>query len=330
MADFGLYDWALITDHHNQTVHLFAANTQANTESIVQEVIALWGRGGLKKSSDITLGAFTPLISHASYSQSFDAIGDALYQGRCYQANYTQPFLADYQGKTWSLFEKIRAHNPVPFSAYFRGISQVLLSFSPERFLLGDNRRLLTSPIKGTARRALDANEDWALQQELLHSAKNRAENTMIVDLLRNDLSKIAEAGSVKVTQLCELESYRSVHHLVSTIEAICVESVNPLEAFLSCFPGGSITGAPKIEAMRVIYEQEPYARGVYCGSIAYFSAHGRFDSNIAIRTFIARDNQISISAGGGIVIDSRREEEYAECLVKIKSLVTVHGINER
>lgn len=321
LADFGLYDWAIITDHHKQTVTLFAAHYHADTKAVVEEVLARWERKPHRDTVSTVLTTFEPLISEAAYYESFHAIWQALNQGRCYQVNYTQPFNADYQGNTWSIFKKIRADNPVPFSAYLRGEHQDIISFSPERLLMHAESRLLTSPIKGTVRRASDETMDKLLQHELLNSAKNRAENTMIVDLLRNDLSKIAESGSVQVTALCQLETYRSVHHLVSTIEAVCRGDKKPLDAFLSCFPGGSITGAPKLEAMRVIYEQEPYARGAYCGSVAYFSAHGRFDSSIAIRTLIARENQLSLSAGGGIVIDSRCDEEYAECLVKIKSL---------
>lgn len=320
IADFALYDWAIITDHHQKTVTLFAANDHTNTKAVLKEVLAKWEQKYHRVALANVLTDFEPLISQADYYESFHAIWDALNQGRCYQVNYTQPFNAEYEGDTWSIFEKIRAENPVPFSAYLRG-QQDILSFSPERFLVHDDRCLLTSPIKGTVRRSADEVLDQLLKHELLNSEKNRAENTMIVDLLRNDLSKIAQSGSVQVTALCQLETYRSVHHLVSTIEAVCRQELNPLAAFLSCFPGGSITGAPKLEAMRVIYEQEPYARGAYCGSVAYFSAHGRFDSSIAIRTLIAEEGQLSLSAGGGIVIDSRCDDEYAECLVKIKSL---------
>ena len=321
LADFGLYDWAIIVDHQQKKVTLFAANQHSDTAAVVEDVLGRWKLHTACVRDNGSHTEFKSLISREAYSDSFKSIWDALYQGRCYQVNYTQPFIAEYQGETWSIFERIRAENRVPFSAYFRGTHQDLLSFSPERFLLCDNHHLFTSPIKGTVRRSQDGALDQRLQAELLNCAKNRAENTMIVDLLRNDLSKIAEVGSVKVTALCELESYRSVHHLVSTIQATCRQEITPLQAFLSCFPGGSITGAPKKEAMKVIYEQEPFARGAYCGSIAYFSAHGRFDSNIAIRTLIAENNQLTLSAGGGIVIESQCDQEYAECMVKIKSL---------
>ncbi len=321
LADFSLYDWAIITDHHQKTVTLFAANNHTNTADVIEDVLARWERRECRGDASVVVTEFESLIGQSAYYESFEAISTALNQGRCYQVNYAQPFNAKYNGDPWRIFEKIRVENRVPFSAYLRGQKQDLLSFSPERFLEHDHRRLLTSPIKGTVRRSLNEELDQQLQQELLNSIKNRAENTMIVDLMRHDLSKIAESGSVRVTALCQLETYRSVHHLVSSIEALRRQEMSPLTVFLSCFPGGSITGAPKLESMRVIYEQEPYARGAYCGSVAYFSAHGRFDSSITIRTLIAEEGQLSLSAGGGIVIDSRCDDEYAECFVKIKSL---------
>ena len=250
---------------------LFAANQSSETKTVIEAVLAKWERKSYCVVAPAALSEFLPLISQDEYYDSFRAIWDALYQGRCYQVNYTQPFKAEYQGDSWSIFEKIRSTNPVPYSAYLRGQTCDLISFSPERFLLHDNRNLLTTPIKGTIRRSMDEAMDALLRRELMNSAKNRAENTMIVDLLRNDLSKIAESGSVHVTALCELETYQSVHHLVSTIEAVGRQGMNSLAAFISCFPGGSITGAPKLEAMRVIYEQEPFARGAYCGSVVYF-----------------------------------------------------------
>lgn len=189
-----------------------------------------------------------------------------------------------------------------------------------------DKDKLLTSPIKGTEKRSSDPQRDELLRNSLLASSKNQAENVMIVDLLRNDLGKIAKPGSVHVRDLCAVESYQAVHHLVSNIEAIALEDQSMMDVFSACFPGGSITGAPKLEAMRIIAEQEAYARGVYCGSIGYFSRHGRFDSNIAIRTVVAREKILHMAAGGGIVIDSNWEDEYLECFTKIAAII--NGLN--
>ena len=326
LVDLGLYDWAIISDHHLKKVTLFQANSQPQTVELVKEVLACWEGKSEGSDSFIFRDSFRSLISKAAYQDAFYAIHQDLRRGRAYQVNYTQPFNAPYQGDTWAIYKKIRAKNPVPFSAFFRSNEADILSFSPERFLMMDRGNLLTSPIKGTAKRSSEQLLDDLLRQELLTSTKNRAENIMIVDLLRNDLGKIAQAGSVKVSALCEVESYESVHHLVSHVEAQCLKDKSLLQAFRACFPGGSITGAPKLEAMKIIAEQEHYGRGVYCGSIGYFSSHGRFDTNIAIRTLIARNEILHLAAGGGLVIDSNWEEEYFECFTKIAAIV--NGLN--
>lgn len=322
LLNLGLYDWAIIADHRQQSVTLFAGNLLQETREIVNNVLELW-HNPEKKIKDASLKSdFTPLMSQHDYIKAFSAIYQSLREGRSYQVNLTQPFHAAYEGDSWALYKKISEKNPVPFAAFLRTSVADILSFSPERFLYYDNGQLMTSPIKGTIRRSNDAIEDEQLKMELASCEKNRAENVMIVDLLRNDLGKIAQPGSVRVTDICEVQSYHSVHHLVSTIEARCLSSVSPFDAFLSCFPGGSITGAPKIESMHIIHEQESYARGVYCGSIGYFSRHGRFDTNIAIRTITAKDNFLHLAAGGGIVIDSNYEDEYRECFIKIAAIM--------
>ena len=212
----GLYDWAIISDHHLKKVTLFAANSQPQTIDLVKEVLACWEGESEGSGSFILKDSFKSLITKAAYQDAFYAIHQDLQRGRAYQVNYTQPFNAAYQGDAWAIYKKIRAKNPVPFSAFFRSKEADILSFSPERFLMMDKGALLTSPIKGTAKRASEQLLDDSLRQALAASTKNRAENVMIVDLLRNDLGKIAEAGSVKVSALCEVESYEAVHHLVS------------------------------------------------------------------------------------------------------------------
>lgn len=322
LLDLGLYDWAIIVDHHQQKTTLFAANTHPSTAGNVEHVMRLWqdpssvsGRGTLSSE-------FSALITQQDYQRAFLTIRQALIHGRSYQVNFTQAFHAEYEGDSWEFYKKISKKNPVPFSAFLRTEDADILSFSPERFLLYDHGKLITSPIKGTIRRSADPEKDECLKQELLACEKNKAENVMIVDLLRNDLGKIAKPGSVCVTSLCNLESYNSVHHLVSTIEAQCLPEIHPFDAFLSCFPGGSITGAPKREAMRIIHEQELYSRGVYCGALGYFSRHGYFDTNIAIRTITAKNNRLHLAAGGGLVIDSHVEDEYNECFIKIAAVI--------
>ncbi|KTD61599.1 aminodeoxychorismate synthase component I [Legionella spiritensis] len=321
LAELGFYDWAIIADHVLQQVTLLAVNTHHDTRAITQEVLERWHTGDSDFYGGKAVSSFLPLVSKEEYRDVFYAVQHALQKGRCYQVNYTQPFNARYDGGSWSVYRRVRASNPVPFAAYMKTEWGNILSFSPERFIKMENRVLQTSPIKGTERRSSDPDDDKRLMAGLLSSAKNRAENVMIVDMMRNDFSKIAQVGSVKVNTLCELQSFAEVHHLVSHVEALCHDAVSPLDAFLSCFPGASITGAPKLEAMKMIAEQERFARSVYCGSIGYFSSHGCFDTNIAIRTMLARDNVLSLSAGGGLVVESDCEEEYQECLTKIAAI---------
>ncbi|MFT4057956.1 MAG: aminodeoxychorismate synthase component I [Legionella sp.] len=327
LLNLGMYDWAIIVDHHLQQTTLFAAQTQSETEHIVAEVMCLWKEPIKAKAKGSMTSVFCPILTKEEYGSALATIKQALHKGRCYQVNYTQPFHAHYEGDAWTFYRKISKKNPVPFSAFLRMDEADILSFSPERFLLYDKGKLLTSPIKGTIRRSADPSIDGQLQQELVTSEKNIAENVMIVDLLRNDLGKIAQPGSVHVSALCALESYNSVHHLVSTIEAQCLPEIQPFSAFLSCFPGGSITGAPKLEAMHMIHELELHSRGIYCGSIGFFSRHGYFDTNIAIRTVTATNERLHLAVGGGIVMDSEPEDEYQECFIKIAAVI--NGLKE-
>ena len=317
LIDLAFYDWAIIVDHTLKQVHLLTSNQQQR-----DELRERWFDYHSSTAPFSLQTPFTPIMAIDAYRQAFQTIHQALREGRAYQVNLTQAFLAEYLGNAWGMYTNIRLKNPVPYSAFLRTHAADILSFSPERFLTIDEGQVLTSPIKGTARRSQDVEMDKALQDALMACPKNRAENVMIVDLLRNDLGRFAKPGSVNVSSLCELQSFHAVHHLVSDIEAICKDNISPLQAFLACFPGGSITGAPKLESMRIISENEPFGRGVYCGSIAYFSSHGRVDSSIAIRTITAKNQQLYLAAGGGIVMDSNCEDEYQECFTKIAAFI--------
>lgn len=322
LVDLGLYDWAIIADHHLRKMYLFAANKHPNTKTLIQEMQLLWNASIDQCKTSSYSDNFSAAISKDKYVKSFHSIQEALYSGRCYQINYTQKYHASYSGDSWDLYKKISKTNPVPFAAFIRTDAMDILSFSPERFMYYEQGKVLTSPIKGTIKSSENAEEDRALQQKLIDCPKNKAENTMIVDLMRNDFGKIAKPGSVEVTNLCAVQSFNGLHHLVSDIQAECIDTITPMDAFLSCFPGGSITGTPKIEAMKLIQELEGQARGVYCGSMAYFSNHQRFDSSITIRTLIAKDGVLELAAGGGIVVDSDCEEEYQECSVKLAGIL--------
>lgn len=329
LLDMGLYDWALVVDHQLQKVTFFAEQNNAKNQAILDEVRTIWNQDEptLPLTAKV-LGDFQPLISQEDYQVALNKIHGDIKRGRYYQVNFTQPFVTTYQGSAFSLYQQVTAVNPVPYAAYIQGAEVEILSFSPERFLSYDEGAIRAEPIKGTIKRASDAKADWLLQQKLLESEKNQAENVMIVDLLRNDLGKIARPGSVQVPHLCVVESYPSVHHLVSTVTAQCRPDIHPFDAFISCFPGGSITGAPKLEAMQAIMELEPYSRGVYCGAVGYFSRHPFFDTNITIRTLTAQSGNLYLAAGGGIVMDSHADEEYQECFIKIMAII--NGIQRK
>src|SRR5690606_2787944 len=226
---------------------------------------------------------------------------DYLRAGDCYQVNYAQHFQAPWRGDPWQAYRHLRQLLPSPYSAYLEWPDHAVLSLSPEQFLGVEGDRVQTRPIKGTAPRGATATEDDALAARLRNSAKDRAENLMIVDLLRNDLGKSCVPGSITVPELFALESLANVHHLVSTVTGRLRRDQTPLDLLAHCFPGGSVTGAPKRRAMEIIAELEPVGRALYCGSVFHASAHGRLDSSIAIRTLLVAGDQIHCWGGGGI-----------------------------
>ena len=217
------------------------------------------------------------------------------------------------QGSPWQGYKRIRAMNPAPFSAYMECGDFVLMSISPERFLRLRDNHVTACPIKGTRPRSAEYQIDYQSAEALRKSGKDRAENLMIVDLLRNDLGQCCQTGSVRVTQLFAVESFANVHHLLSSIEGDLRPGSDACDLLRACFPGGSITGAPKRRVMEIIDSLEPDCRGVYCGAIGYLSRHGDMDLNIAIRTAIYHRGTLYFHAGGGIVADSHGDDEYQE-----------------
>ncbi|MCH7576393.1 MAG: aminodeoxychorismate synthase component I [Chloroflexi bacterium] len=270
-------------------------------------------------STDVPPSSFTS----AGYKGAVQRVRDYIFAGDIYQANLSQRFHLPLMNSPFDVYLQLRSHNPAPFSAYINLPEVQLLSASPERFLRFDpgNRRLQTRPIKGTRPRGRTEEEDEALARKLLASEKDRAENVMIVDLERNDLGRVAEIGSVRVTELASLETLPTVFHLASTVEATLREDRDVVDLLLATFPGGSITGAPKIRAMEIIDELEPTARSVYTGAIGYLGFDGSIDLNIAIRTILVRHGVAYFQAGGGIVADSDPEMEYQETLHKASAL---------
>jgi para-aminobenzoate synthetase component 1 len=251
-------------------------------------------------------------------------VREYIVAGDIFQANLSQRFQGPLAEAPFDLYRRLRRRNPAPFAAYLGFGELEILSASPERFLRldQDQRRIETRPIKGTRPRGLGPMHDAALGRALAESEKDRAENVMIVDLLRNDLSRVCRPGTVRVPELFALEHHPTVHHLVSTVVGELDTGAGAEDLLRAAFPGGSITGAPKVRAMEIIAELEPTQRGVYCGSIGYISASGAMDTSIVIRTYLALRGQIYFQAGGGIVADSDPELEYRETLDKARGLI--------
>ncbi|NWA86146.1 aminodeoxychorismate synthase component I [Pseudomonas sp. D2002] len=321
-ARFGLYAWALTSDHQARTSQLVFHPALAASER--QRLIDLFSLPASEASASFALrGPMAPDLSAEAYRQAIVRIQDYIQAGDCYQVNFAQRFRAPCIGDPWVAYCALREACPTPFSG-FQSLPDdgAVLSLSPERFVHISQRRVETRPIKGTRPRGLTPAEDAANAAELLASPKDRAENLMIVDLLRNDLGRTCRTGSVKVPELFSLESYPNVHHLVSSVTGELADDKDALDLIAGSFPGGSITGAPKIRAMQIIDELEPTRRGLYCGSLMYLDVRGEMDSSIAIRSLLVKDGQVCCWGGGGIVADSQWEAEYQESLTKVRVLL--------
>ena len=322
----GIYDRALVVDHKLQRawfVHRGLAQAQVNT-ALAAVVVPKTLTPPVLAPNFVVTSAVCPEISFAEYAASFARIQRYLNDGDCYQVNFSQRFCAHAAGDPFDAYLRLRRLNAAPFAAFLRLPEATILSSSPERFIEVRGRAIETRPIKGTRPRATAPERDAALAAALASSPKDRAENVMIVDLMRNDLSKCCTIGSVNVSQLCALESFAHVHHLVSTVRGELRTDVDALAALRSCLPGGSITGAPKLRAMQIIEELEPTRRGIYCGAIGYLSFDGQMDTNVAIRTLLFQHERLYCWAGGGIVCDSVLTDEYQESLDKAAALLKV------
>lgn len=267
---------------------------------------------------------FISNFNKSEYKTAITTMKNYIVSGDIYIANMTQRFYTDSTEDSFEIYKKLRSINKAPFSAYMNFNDFQIISSSPERFLEVNNRKVVTRPIKGTRPRGKNKEEDKKNSLELLNSEKDKAELLMVVDLERNDLSKVCKPHSVKVTELFKLETYATVFHLVSTVEGELKDEVSAIKCIKECFPGGSITGTPKIRAMEIIEELEALKRNIYTGSIGYFDFRGNADFNIAIRTIIKKDNKAYFGVGGGITYDSNEEDEYNETLDKAKALMRV------
>lgn len=335
----GVYPWALITDHKLKECKLVydESNISKLRISIILEKLSSSNntekllKNNHKKSHALNKflseNKFASNISKESYQNNFKKIKRHINDGDCYQINYTIPFKIETHSQpftSWEVYQHCKKFNKNPFGCYYNlPNNHAILSFSPERFIKLENNQVITQPIKGTSKRDLNNQAlDAKAAIELSNSKKDRAENIMIADLLRNDLHRYCKPGSVKTEKICELTSFPTVHHLVTTITAELDEKYSSIELLKGCFPGGSITGAPKIRAMQIIQDLEntnnSISRYAYCGSIGYINCNGNMDMNIAIRTMVLLESTYHYWAGGGLVADSECEQEYQEVMAKL------------
>lgn len=313
----GIYLWSIIIDHFKKKATLISyedikkrkkwLETQ-NYKPIKTKIIKPW------KSN----------MSKNEYFKKFKKIKKYLKNGECYQINLSKRFHIKYNGDEWNIFCKLNEINQAPFSSFIRLKKNTILSFSPERFILLKKNIIQSRPIKGTIPRSKNKEKDKKQIKILKKSKKNKAENIMIVDLIRNDIGKTAIPGTISVPELFSIESFSNVHHLVSTITAKLKKKYEATDLLKKCFPGGSITGAPKLRAIEIIEEIEPHRRYGYCGSIGYISFCGNMDTNINIRSILTENKKIYCWGGGGIVSDSLPKEEYEEILNKLNKILPV------
>ena len=317
-ANLHAYDWAVVQDHLRQRAVLVAQPGVSAARR--NELLArLRDRRSTRNTGFLLRGAFRSNLDEAAYRNAFERIQHYIQAGDCYQVNLAQRFTAPYEGDPWHAYRELRQVAAAPFSAYLTlGNDEAVMCLSPERFLTLHGHHVQTAPIKGTRPRHRDPAADRLAAAELYRSEKDRAENVMIVDLLRNDLGRSCTPGSIHVDALFEVQSFPTVHHLVSTISGVLAPGRKDYDLLRDSFPGGSITGAPKRRAMEIVAELEPHAREVYCGSVFYISADGRMDSNIAIRTLLCSDGEVRCWGGGGIVADSQWRQEYQETYDKV------------
>ena len=272
------------------------------------------------KEDEIKVSSTEYTVTRQGYLSAIKEAKRRISEGDFYEINLSHQMKAGYEGNPFELYRSMRSVGPVPFGAFILKDEFSVCSMSPERFLSKKGSRVFSQPIKGTTRRGNDESDDRKLRDFLKDSQKNRAENLMIVDLVRNDLSKIAAKGSVRVADLFEIQTFGTVHQMVSTVEAQSITE-NPIEIIKACYPMGSMTGAPKISAMKSIEELENYRRGIYSGGIGYIEPNGDFDFSVVIRTAILKENDLYYSVGGAITGDSDPDEEWEETIIKTRAL---------
>lgn len=331
----GLFDWAIVWDHLQSTVRLYVLQIGADDGletqqqrriAWIRERLAAMAAGlGASDSTELHDGQvpYQSTFSKPEYLSAVQRVIDYIAAGDIFQANLSQQLTASWAGSAIDLYCSVRRHNAAPFCGLLQKSDFAVVSASPERFLKVDRGRYVeTRPIKGTRRRQQSPIADLFTADELSASEKDRAENVMIVDLLRNDISRVCQPGSVRVTGVCEIEVFETVQHLVSTVVGELRADRDVWDLCAACFPGGSVTGAPKIRAMEIISELEQTTRDAYCGSLFYCGPAGDFDSSILIRTFTLRDGRVAFPVGGGVVADSVPQDEFDETLHKASGML--------
>ncbi len=324
----GVYDWVIVSDHILQQCYLTSFGLDSYTTNNWANLVArITNHNDVHDASThfTVRGELKSNFDRQGYREAFNKIQSYIVHGDCYQVNLAKCFEINADGDPWHAYKLLRQYNAAPFCAYFSTDSATVLSSSPERLVQVDDNNIDTTPIKGTRPRDLmDFDHDMRLAMELQGSTKDRAENLMIVDLLRNDIGKVCVPGSIAVPKPFELKSFATVHHLVSTITGRLKDSEDSVSLLKGCFPGGSVTGAPKIRAMEIIEELEINRRGIYCGSMAYIGFDGNMDSNITIRTMVYSNNKLRFWAGSGIVAYSNVDNEYQEIFDKAAIMLSL------
>ena len=315
----GIHDWAVIRDHRERSAWLLTLPGAAMDRERLFRLL-----DAAPEPTGHLIGAVAADLGPGDYAEAFERVMRYIHDGDCYQVNLSRCYRASLQGDPLSAYMTLRARSPAPHAAYLQYGARAVLSISPERFLQVREGLVETRPIKGTRPRHPDPGRDAEAAAELSSSSKDRAENLMIVDLLRNDLGRVCEVGSIRVPELFRAEPHPTVHHLVSTVTGRLPASISPALLLRACFPGGSITGAPKRRAMQIIAELESGPRGVYCGAIGFLGHDGGMDTSIAIRTAVCHHGQISYRAGGGLVSDSRCATEFAETEDKARAFLAM------
>ena len=331
----GFYDWVLALDHHLGLSWLVTTGLPGRTgesalarRTQIMDILAAWqAHPDDRRSGTGDFRLTGPLAANLTRDQYLDMVRQAqayIAAGDVYQVNLSQRFTAEWEGSPWALYQRLQRESPVPFGAFLDLGASWVVSASPERFLHVQNGVVETRPIKGTRPRGATPAEDSALAEELRTSEKDRAENLMIVDLLRNDLGRVCETGSIRVPALWEVEGYSNVWQLVSTVTGNLRPEADAVAALEAAFPGGSVTGCPKIRAMAIIEELEPVRRGIYCGAIGYLGFDGTMDTSIVIRTIVLTRDRLYLQVGGAVVADSNPQAEYEETLVKAQAARSV------